>query len=252
MAGNDAKYFHAVSTPVVSSHALHRDKNAMTQITLRVIDGADRGRAFADVAVPLTIGREEGNPIQLNDERISRFHLKIQEDQHKIVLTDLQSTNGTKVNGENVQIWTLRPGDVIAVGRTVLIYGSQEEIAGRLASLRGAKITDGITLDADEYADEPSAASLDFELNFPNVQNAEAVLHTLAPPELPAALSPCQASQLGEMLLYINMRMRGLIQSVSSKGKGDQVTLDERAWQNLVDLQARLAGYLRQIGEPRE
>jgi len=42
-------------------------------ITLRVLDGADRGRTFAEVPTPLTIGREEGNPIQLNDERISRF-----------------------------------------------------------------------------------------------------------------------------------------------------------------------------------
>ena len=55
---------------------------------------------FDDVPTPLTIGREEGNPIQLNDERISRFHLKIQEDEGKLVLTDLESTNGTKVNGE--------------------------------------------------------------------------------------------------------------------------------------------------------
>ncbi len=106
----------------------------MALITLRVIDGADRGRVFADTPTPVTIGREEGNPIQLNDERISRFHLKIQEDQHKIVLTDLQSTNGTKVNGENAQLWVLRPGDVIALGRTVLIYGSREEIAERLAA----------------------------------------------------------------------------------------------------------------------
>ena len=61
----------------------------MALITLRVLDGADRGRVFEDVPTPLTIGREEGNPVQLNDERISRFHLKIQEDQEKVVLTDL-------------------------------------------------------------------------------------------------------------------------------------------------------------------
>lgn len=224
----------------------------MALITLRVIDGADRGRTFTDVTIPLTIGREEGNPIQLNDERISRFHLKIQEDQRKIVLTDLQSTNGTKVNGENVQLWTLRPGDVIALGRTVLLFGSQEEIARRLAALRGSNVAEGITLDVDEFADEPSAASLDFELNFPDAEDAEAILHTLVPPELPTGLSPCQASQLSEMLLYITVRMRGLIHSVQSKGKGDLVTLDQREWQNLIDLQARLGSYLREIGEPSE
>ena len=224
----------------------------MALITLRVLDGADRGRVFADMPTPFTIGREEGNPLQLNDERISRFHLKIQEDQSKIVLTDLQSTNGTKVNGESVQIWVLRPGDVISLGRTLLVFGSREEIAQRLAALRGVDLSEGVTLDADEFEEEPSAAVLDFELNFSEDPDAQLLLHTLAPPELPGSLSPGQAAQLAEMLQYINLRMRALIQSVRSKAKGDRVTLEQREWQNLIDLEDRLAGYLRRIGEPGE
>ena len=86
----------------------------MALVTLRVLDGADRGRTFDDIPTPLTVGREEGNPIQLNDERISRFHLKIQEDDGKVVLTDLESTNGTKVNGESVHLCLVRPGDVLS------------------------------------------------------------------------------------------------------------------------------------------
>jgi pSer/pThr/pTyr-binding forkhead associated (FHA) protein len=226
----------------------------MALITLRVIDGADRGRVFADAPTPLTIGREEGNPIQLNDERVSRFHLKIQEDQNKIVLTDLQSTNGTKVNGESVQLWVLRPGDVISLGRTVLLFGSREDIAARLVALRGGDLAQGVTLGVDEFADadEPSAASLDFELNFAGEADAEMVLHTLAPPELPAALSPGQAAQLAEILLYLDLRLRGLINSVRAKENDSRVTLEQREWQNLIDLQDRLAGYLLQIGEPRD
>ena len=224
----------------------------MALITLRVIDGADRGRIFADAPTPLTIGREEGNPIQLNDERISRFHLKIQEDQHKIVLTDLQSTNGTKVNGEPAQLWVLRPGDVITVGRTILIYGSREEIAERLAALREGRIPDGVTLDADEYEEAPSEAALDFELNFPEAPDAKDVLHTLLPPDLPEGLSTGQAAQVAELLLYFSLRLRNLIQSVESKGRSERVTLEQRQWQNLLDLQDRIAGYLRQTGEPGE
>jgi hypothetical protein len=224
----------------------------MALITLRVLDGADRGRVFADTPTPLTIGREEGNPIQLNDERISRFHLKIQEDQDKIVLTDLQSTNGTKLNGETVQICVLRPGDVIALGRTLLVFGSRAEIAQRLAALRGVDLSAGVTLDSDECEEEPSAASLDFELNFSEQPDAEQLLHTLAPPELPGALSPGQAAQLAEMLQYVSLRMRGLIQSVESNPKSERVTLEQRQWQNLIDLESRLADYLRRIGEPGE
>ena len=222
----------------------------MALITLRVIDGADRGRVFADVPTPLTIGREEGNPIQLNDERISRFHLKIQEDQHKIVLTDLQSTNGTKVNGESVQLWVLRPGDVVSVGRTVLVFGSREEIASRLAALRGIDLSAGVALDADEFEQEPSTVSLDFELQFRDDPDAQEILHTLAPPELPSSLSPGQAAQLAELLQYFTLRMRALIDSVKEKGKGERMTLEQRQWQNLLDLQGRVAGYLREIGDP--
>ena len=222
----------------------------MALITLRVIDGADRGKAFSEFPTPLTIGREEGNPIQLNDERISRFHLKIQEDQGKIVLTDLQSTNGTRVNGENVQLWVLRPGDVVALGRTVLVFGSREEIAERLATLRGANLAHGVTLDIDEFEEEPSAASLDFELHFGGDTDALEVLHTLVPPDLPEALSPGQAAQLAEMLQYLSLRVRGLIHSVAPTPKSERVTLEQREWQNLIDLQDRLAGYLRRIGEP--
>ncbi len=71
----------------------------MTDITLRVLDGADRGKVFDNLRAPVTIGREEGNSIQLNDDRVSRFHVKLQEDHDRLVLTDLESTNGTNVNG---------------------------------------------------------------------------------------------------------------------------------------------------------
>ena len=108
----------------------------MALITLRVLDGADRGRVYDDVPTPVTIGREEGNTIQLNDERVSRFHLKIQEDREKVVLTDLESTNGTKVNGEDIQLRILRFGDMIALGRSVILFGKREQIAERLAGLR--------------------------------------------------------------------------------------------------------------------
>jgi pSer/pThr/pTyr-binding forkhead associated (FHA) protein len=234
----------------------------MSLITLRVLDGADRGRAFVDVPTPLTIGREEGNSVQLNDERISRFHLKIQEDKDKVVLTDLQSTNGSKVNGENVQLSILRPGDIIAVGRTVLVFGSREDVARRLADLRGADLSAGVPRDAEEEDSDvdlegPSGSgsgsvSLEFELNYADEPDAQATLHTLTPPELPEELSPGQAAQLAELLQYVHLRIRGMVKSVESEAESERVTLDQRQWQNLIDLHDRLAIYLRSIGEPGE
>ena len=222
----------------------------MALVTLRVLDGADRGRVFADLSTPVTIGREEGNTVQLNDERISRFHVKIQEDQEKLVLTDLESTNGTKVNGESVQLWILRHGDVIMLGRTVLLFGSEEEIAQRLAALRGVDVSAGATLSGEDSDQSPPPISLEYELAFGNEPDAQGTLHTLLPPELPEGLSPGQAAQLSEMFQYFHLRMRGLVQSVKTKRKSEQVLLNLRQWQNLLDLHDRVAGYLRSIGEP--
>src|SRR6516225_7489194 len=111
----------------------------MKTVTFRVLEGVDRGRVFRDmpVDIPITIGREEGNSLRLNDERVSRFHAKIQLDNGDVVLTDLESTNGTKVNGKTVQIRRLRPGDQIWVGRSLLLFGSAQEIEARWASITG-------------------------------------------------------------------------------------------------------------------
>jgi len=222
----------------------------MALVTLRVLDGADRGRVFEDVATPFTVGREEGNAVQLNDERVSRFHLKIQEDQDQVVLTDLQSTNGTKVNGESVQLSILRPGDIISLGRTVLLFGSRFEIAQRLASLRGADLTQGVALGDDDVLAGSTSMALEMELNFGHPPETRAALRTLFPPPLPKGLTPGQAAQLAELLHYCHLRLRGLIQSARCKGRSETVTLDQRQWQSLLDLQDRLAGYLRAIGEP--
>lgn len=224
----------------------------MTLITLRVLDGADRGRVFADVPTPLTIGREEGNAVQLNDERVSRYHLKIQEDEDRIVLTDLESTNGTKINGESVQLWVLKPGDVIAVGRSVLVFGSREEIAERLALLRGVDLTDGVTMSTEDLDQDSGSIALDFELNFNEDPDAQQLLHTLMPPELPSAMSAGQVAQLSELLMYIHLRLRNLLEAGKIKDKKEEVVFEMRQWQNLIDLQDRLAGYIREIGEPLE
>jgi pSer/pThr/pTyr-binding forkhead associated (FHA) protein len=224
----------------------------MTEITLRVLDGADRGRVFEQLSTPVTIGREEGNIIQLNDERVSRFHVKIQADQDKIVLTDLESTNGTKVNGEDIQLRILRYGDMVSLGRSVLLFGSREQIAQRLASLRGEQPQTGTMSPEDMEREQQSLSSLDFELNWSEDPDVQSTLHTLLPPELPDRLSPGQAAQLAEVLEYLHVRIRDLLNSVKIKADADRVTLEARQWQNLLDLQSRLAGFLRSIGQPEE
>ena len=220
----------------------------ITGITIRVLDGADRGRVFQNLNPPITIGREEGNTIQLNDERVSRFHLKIQEDHSRVVLTDLESTNGSKVNGEDVQLRILRFGDMIQLGRSVLLFGSREQIAQRLARLR-ADESDSRTADP-ELNKASNISSLDFELNWSEDADLQATIHALEPPELPERLTPGHAAQLAEVLEFLHLRLRNLIGASQVDSKTSKVTVELRQWQALIDMQSRLAEYLRIVGEP--
>ncbi|MBM3999296.1 MAG: FHA domain-containing protein [Planctomycetes bacterium] len=218
----------------------------MADITLRVVDGADRGRSFDGLRTPVTIGREEGNSIQLNDDRVSRFHVKIQEDNERVVLTDLESTNGTKVNGEDIQLRILRFGDMISVGRSTLIFGTREQILDRLRELRPQS---GERVVGERSGDARDSSSLDLEVSWSEVGDS-GVPWLEEPPELPERLSPSQAAQVCELLMYLHRRIRNLVSTVRPAASGGRVTLDFEQWQELVDTQARLAEAMRSIGDP--
>ena len=222
----------------------------MTRVTLRVLDGADRGQVFEEIEPPVTIGREDGNSVKLNDERVSRYHIKIQEDHEKLVLTDLESTNGTRVNGEDVQLRILRYGDVIAVGRSVLLYGTRDQIVGRLDELRenGLELTG--ELDSSKMSQHLKADSADFEVRWGASDNLHSTLHIPVPPDPPEGLTPGQAAQLSEMFEYLHLQSRNLIQSASIPENAVELKLDLLQWQQILDLQSQLAEYLRKIGEP--
>ena len=212
----------------------------MNSITLRVLEGADRGKVFNTNSIPVTIGREEGNSIQLNDERISRFHTKIQLDHSDLVLTDLESTNGTKVNGEEIQLRILRHGDVISLGRSTLLFGSRDEINQRMERLS----------DSDLDLSNRESSDLAIQKKIQEDPNYQLALLDLDPPKLPKRLSPGQAAQLSEILEYLHIHMRRLISEVEFGPQVESVKLARQSWQQVIDLQARIAEYLRHVGDP--
>jgi len=235
----------------------------MPDITLRILDGTDRGRVYDNLSTPVTIGREEGNSIQLNDERVSRFHLKIQSDKEKVVLTDLQSTNGTKVNGEDIQLRILRHGDLINLGRSVLLFGSPEQIALRMAELRRQQLAEEMTdskgdlrVAGEGTASQSNAAvqdrDLEFELNWTSDYDFQHPLHQPQFPALPQELSPSQTAQLAELIEYVHIRIRAVLASAKIKGPMELVVIEHPPWQQLLDLQGRLAHYLKVVGDPPE
>lgn len=219
----------------------------MAHITLRVLHGADRGKVFDRIPTPVTIGREEGNSIQLNDERISRYHLKLQDDNDRIVATDLESTNGTKVNGEDIQVRIVRDGDMIAVGRSLLLVGSHSDIDRRIVALAGRQpaAEQGQARELRERLERIATHNSDV---IADVGNVRSPLLPAEPPPLPGRLSPAQAAELAELLEYVQGVLRDATEAAVMRPGNEKVELEFPDWQAVLDLQARLATHLRTIG----
>lgn len=69
-----------------------------------------------------TLGRTPANTIQIQDTSASRKHCMIKIESDHYILRDLQSGNGTQVNGERIKDHYLEDGDRIQIGTTVLKF----------------------------------------------------------------------------------------------------------------------------------
>ena len=92
---------------------------------LFVIQGFNRGSRFdlgGDEGGAVSIGREVGNVIKLDDDEVSRRHAEIRRVGEAFIVGDLKSSNGTFLNDERVERAELSPGDRIRIGRSVLLF----------------------------------------------------------------------------------------------------------------------------------
>ncbi len=68
------------------------------------------------------IGRSSACDVALDDASASRRHAELRRRGGKTVLVDLDSTNGTLVNGRRVREAPLRAGDRITIGTTTIVF----------------------------------------------------------------------------------------------------------------------------------
>lgn len=73
-------------------------------------------------ATRVTLGRATTNDIDLLDPKVSRFHARLEANAGGWALVDLGSTNGSRVNGTQVNQLDLRPGDEIQLGDSCLRF----------------------------------------------------------------------------------------------------------------------------------
>jgi pSer/pThr/pTyr-binding forkhead associated (FHA) protein len=234
----------------------------MASVTFQVLEGIDKGRVFRDLTTPVTIGREEGNLLRLNDERVSRFHAKLQLDNGDYVLTDLESTNGTRVNGNTVQIRRLQAGDRVGVGRSLLLFGSNEEISARMSALATQAAPAGSSPSQPAPLEPALAQTLDpefdqdreFDLNLRNdvtlKDDGTLFVGKHALPPLPQKLTPAQAARLAEILDFLHRGLTQAIENSVTNEEGTQVSLGFADWQRVLAVQMLLARYLRAVADP--
>ena len=224
----------------------------MARVTFQVLDGLERGEILRDLPTPVSIGREEDNQVRLNDERVSRFHAKVQEDDGRIILTDLESTNGTRVNGHPVKMRVLQVGDQVLIGRCLLLYGSPEEIAARSRNGKGRPHWP----QGDQTVAARPDSSVEVEPAFEDDEELTEDPFPQGPPELPQNLSAVQAAQLSDLCAYAHSRILRVLLSAEEEvttqpdGGRDRMLIPPDAWGELQQLQMQLSTYLKGIADP--
>ena len=109
------------------------------------IYGSNLGQRYIIDQPTINLGRDESNDIVLADENVSRHHAVIEVGE-KVVIEDQESTNGSRVNDEEVNRVELKNGDLIQIGSFILKYissGNAEAIFHE--TIYNMTITDGLT-----------------------------------------------------------------------------------------------------------
>lgn len=110
-----------------------------------VLDGKVNAQAFHLMNPPLRLGRDSQNEVVLDDVNASRFHAEIREQNGKMVIVDLGSTNGIKVNGFLVGQKELDCHDIVQIGDCVFEFLHPGVLSKGLSSAAAATASESST-----------------------------------------------------------------------------------------------------------
>jgi DNA-binding NtrC family response regulator len=96
------------------------DHFLVQQFTLRAIAGPASGSAYVAHKERIAVGTHPSNDLALEDPTLSRFHCEIAIRDGRAMIRDLDSRNGTLVDGVAIESAYLREGSVLTLGRTQL------------------------------------------------------------------------------------------------------------------------------------
>jgi pSer/pThr/pTyr-binding forkhead associated (FHA) protein len=103
---------------------------------LEIVEGPEAGRQI-ELRGPVVLGRDHSADVVLEDGQISRRHARVTPSSTGIVVEDLESTNGTFVNQDEVHSPVqLAPGDELLVGVTVMQLRSPDQVRAQASAVR--------------------------------------------------------------------------------------------------------------------
>jgi pSer/pThr/pTyr-binding forkhead associated (FHA) protein len=120
-------------------------------------EGPGTGSEY-EVAQAVILGRLDSNDIPVKDTKASREHAKIYKQGDRFAIVDLNSSNGTFVNGAKVTKHLLEPGDEIEIGTVRLLFEDPEAMAAAEAAKEAKRKSLEKALDT---ARKPEAAKAD-------------------------------------------------------------------------------------------
>lgn len=96
----------------------------------------------------VTIGRKMGNDIIIDNQAISGFHARIVREDQTYHIEDLNSLNGTFLNGQKVSKYVLKHGDIILIGNhTIEFMADKPQEAGAIRpGIRGRSMDETVVL----------------------------------------------------------------------------------------------------------
>ncbi|MEW4529275.1 MAG: sigma 54-interacting transcriptional regulator [Maioricimonas sp. JB045] len=156
-----------------------------------------------------TVGRASSNRVVIPDAKCSRQHCELFHQQGQWLVRDLESRNGVTVDGRKIENdWSLRPGEVIAVGNCTLVFSHERPSDSSVAQIGGSMpftIIDrksGTQFDAPSGSHEPAASHDAAELfRLARRMNAATDINTLAQCVLDGLAAGTSATVVAVLLL---------------------------------------------------
>jgi pSer/pThr/pTyr-binding forkhead associated (FHA) protein len=105
-------------------------------LMLEIVEGPGAGTQF-DVSRPLVIGRDDTADLVIEDSQASRRHARIEPTAHGAIVEDLQSTNGTFINDNELHGRSeLGPDDELLIGVTVMVVRTPQQVERQPSAVR--------------------------------------------------------------------------------------------------------------------